>query len=390
MSPAASTRPSSQWDTICDHCGSECVARYCEDEKKWYWLCRGFQGYGIQGDQGCGFQGWDGPTTFAAPVTPAAGRASSSDEPELTGSATASEAVFARIRHAEASGRVIDLAADDDAAPAPKRVKTEKDYYAPSDIDSFDHLGDVGECVSSAYGMYKKDDPDSELVQSAAAGDIANVRLLVEKTTGTFLLERAQLVNAARRWTEVQEKWGYDKSWEWYGDTALIAAARRGHAEVVRYLLDKALADPTLESCVTDDHFESAAKACEIGKQTCELRLATLANSVFTEHSQRQYEQNCDRLVVFTVFNSLEELAAPQRRRRELRGRPERARSQAGAVRTTHSDTRFRATSEKKNCAPCSKNKYATRTLARAALRADAGCARPRKDKIEEGLSRSI
>lgn len=41
------------------------------------------------------------------------------------GSATASEAVFARIRHAEASGRVIDLAADDDPVPAPKRVKTE-------------------------------------------------------------------------------------------------------------------------------------------------------------------------------------------------------------------------------------------------------------------------
>ena len=249
--------------------------------------------------------------TFAAPVTPAAGRASSSDEPELTGSATASEAVFARIRHAEASGRVIDLAADDDAAPAPKRVKTEKDYYDPSDGDSFDPFHDLGEYVSSAYGMYKKDDPDSELVQSAAAGDIANVRRLVEKTTGTFLLERAQLVNAARRWTEVQEKWGYDKSWEWYGDTALIAAARRGHAEVVRYLLDKALADPTLVSCVNDDEMESAEKACEVGKQSCERLLATLANSVFTEHSQRQYEQNCDRKAKYDETQNLLAAALP-------------------------------------------------------------------------------
>ena len=53
-------------------------------------------------------------------------------------------------------------------------------------------------------------------------------------------------MNAARKWTEVQEKMGgYDKSWEWFGDTALIAAARACHVEVVNYLLMEG-ADPTL------------------------------------------------------------------------------------------------------------------------------------------------
>ena len=65
---------------------------------------------------------------------------------------------------------------------------------------------------------------------------------------------------------EAYEKWGYDKTWQWYGDTALIAAARSGKAEVVRYLLAEGLADPTLDTCVSEDNYESATKACEVGK----------------------------------------------------------------------------------------------------------------------------
>ena len=129
-------------------------------------------------------------------------------------------------------------------------------YYASDDDDSFD----LGE-----YEKYKEEEPDSELVQSAAVGNMANVRLLVEKTSGN-VIERALLVNAAGHWTEVEEKWGYDKTWQWYGDTALIAAARSGKAEVVRYLLAEGLADPTLDTCVSEDNYESATKACEVGK----------------------------------------------------------------------------------------------------------------------------
>ena len=136
-------------------------------------------------------------------------------------------------------------------------------YYA-SDDDDYDGLSDLGE-----YERYKEEEPDSELVQSAAVGNMANVRLLVEKTSGN-VIERALLVNAAGHWTEVEEKWGYDKTFEWYNDTALIVAARHGRAEVVRYLLAEGLADPTLETsvnCNGDDYeMHSAQKACEWGK----------------------------------------------------------------------------------------------------------------------------
>eukprot|EP00929_Paragymnodinium_shiwhaense_P101380 TRINITY_DN64435_c0_g1_i1.p1 TRINITY_DN64435_c0_g1~~TRINITY_DN64435_c0_g1_i1.p1 ORF type:complete len:585 (+),score=50.24 TRINITY_DN64435_c0_g1_i1:28-1755(+) len=63
------------------------------------------------------------------------------------------------------------------------------------------------------------------------------------------------LVNGSRQWTEEGD---YGKSWEWFGDTPLIAAARSGQHEVVRYLLRDCLADPTLESCPRCDVYETA------------------------------------------------------------------------------------------------------------------------------------
>merc|ERR1712002_621418 len=55
---------------------------------------------------------------------------------------------------------------------------------------------------------------------------------------------------------------GYDKEWEWFGDTALIAASRNGHFNIVKALL-LAGADPTLSSCPTDDVYETAEQAAE-------------------------------------------------------------------------------------------------------------------------------
>merc|ERR1712129_656341 len=78
-------------------------------------------------------------------------------------------------------------------------------------------------------------------------------------------------------WTEVQEKHGYDKSWEWHGDTALIAAARAGHVEVVKYLLHEG-ADPTLKSCPTDDEYETAEKAAETRLKQLERTIENIKN----------------------------------------------------------------------------------------------------------------
>eukprot|EP00812_Abedinium_dasypus_P012475 NODE_5990_length_538_cov_279.581781.p1 GENE.NODE_5990_length_538_cov_279.581781~~NODE_5990_length_538_cov_279.581781.p1 ORF type:complete len:145 (+),score=42.59 NODE_5990_length_538_cov_279.581781:3-437(+) len=63
-----------------------------------------------------------------------------------------------------------------------------------------------------------------------------------------------------------EEKWGYDKSWEWHGDTPLTAAARSGHVAVVKTLLLEG-ADPTLECCPSDDVYETPLKAAETRAQ---------------------------------------------------------------------------------------------------------------------------
>ena len=93
----------------------------------------------------------------------------------------------------------------------------------------------------SAHDMYPKDGVDSTLVTVAGNGDLALVKAELSKKRKSIKYD----VNWSRTWTEVQEKWGYDKSWEWHGDTALIAAARHGHHDVVRLLLLRG-ADPTL------------------------------------------------------------------------------------------------------------------------------------------------
>jgi hypothetical protein len=54
-------------------------------------------------------------------------------------------------------------------------------------------------------------------------------------------------LNASAIITEVAEKHGYDKSWEWYDDTPLHSAIRKGNDKAVKLLLE-AGADPTLQS----------------------------------------------------------------------------------------------------------------------------------------------
>ena len=75
----------------------------------------------------------------------------------------------------------------------------------------------------SGNDFYKPDEMDPPIVSAAQSGNFASVKRIVE---GKAMSSKE--INKSRRWTEVQEKWGYDKSWEWHGDTALIAAARRG------------------------------------------------------------------------------------------------------------------------------------------------------------------
>eukprot|EP01083_Nonionella_stella_P026162 72020_1 len=115
---------------------------------------------------------------------------------------------------------------------------------------------DIGGLFFSSFGSYRNDDPEPEIVRYASTGDLKNVMEYI--ANGGNLDKR-------KRWTEVQEKYGYDKSWEWFGDSALIIAAQKGYHRIVYHLL-LAGADPMLESCPYDDYYHSALKAAEAAR----------------------------------------------------------------------------------------------------------------------------
>jgi len=126
---------------------------------------------------------------------------------------------------------------------------------------------------STNLNYYKPDENDSKLVEEARRGNIAGVRAIIDKSSKK---DKAGVVNAARKWTEVVEKMGgYDKTWDWFGDTALTASARAGHIEVVKYLLYEG-ADPTLEGCPTDDEYECPMKAVTNRLSKLERELSTI------------------------------------------------------------------------------------------------------------------
>jgi len=109
------------------------------------------------------------------------------------------------------------------------------------------------------YGFYPPDEKDSNIVTAANKGDLKQIKRILSQSQGS---KKTALLNHAKKWTEVQEKCGYDKSWEWFGDTALISAARNGNFMMVKFLLLEG-ADPTLSSCPYDDEYETALKATQ-------------------------------------------------------------------------------------------------------------------------------
>ena len=218
----------------------------------------------------------------AAPVTPARSR----EEPELTGIVSADDAVFARIRAAEAAGQVIDVADDD--VPPPKRVKTEVGLsVSPTTV--------VSPNPNDPHG----DRNDSSLVESAAAGDLDKVVEIVEGTAPDSA-ERAVLVNKARPWDETGVECGYPRMWWWFGDTALIAAARHGHADVVRFLLAEGLADPTLESKLEDRSYsfpaQTARQACESSRAMRKIPMPMDCAEFGQVKQFKDFDESCDLL----------------------------------------------------------------------------------------------
>ena len=75
---------------------------------------------------------------------------------------------------------------------------------------------------------------------------------------------RRKLANASRRWTEVDYRAsGFTKEYTWHDFTPITAAAANGHADVVRFLLETCIADPTLKGCPSEDYHANAFQAAE-------------------------------------------------------------------------------------------------------------------------------
>lgn len=73
---------------------------------------------------------------------------------------------------------------------------------------------------------------DPPLVQWARKDSSKSMRMV------KALIEAGADINESKEWTETEEKHGYDKSWDWNGDSALLVAARRGDVEMARILLE--------------------------------------------------------------------------------------------------------------------------------------------------------
>ena len=147
---------------------------------------------------------------------------------------------------------------DEDDYDSDEDESDEDDDYDEEEDDEEEDF-DMDGYYFTQHDMYKKDESDSAFVRAAGRGDLISVREEIEeakklprsvnvdisvvgsnkkkspkkKSPKTY----ESVLNGARIWKEVQEKYGYDKEWDWHGDTALIAAARAGHDQVVRIYL---------------------------------------------------------------------------------------------------------------------------------------------------------
>ena len=71
---------------------------------------------------------------------------------------------------------------------------------------------------------------DPPLVKYARGGYLSMVKALIEAGAA---------IDECMTWEEVDQRAYGDKEWYWDGDTALVAAAKKGHVSVVLYLLEK-------------------------------------------------------------------------------------------------------------------------------------------------------
>jgi hypothetical protein len=115
------------------------------------------------------------------------------------------------------------------------------------DYDPFDHMtNNPVDFYTRGYGGFgydtshvKKDEPRSELFNQASAGNLSEVKRIVEGAENVSEEEKSKVINHA-----------FD----------ITLAALKGHEEVVQYLLEQG-ADPTLSGCPHADTVLDAFQA---------------------------------------------------------------------------------------------------------------------------------
>lgn len=166
--------------------------------------------------------------------------------------------------------------------------ETDNEEESDEFYESFESFGESKDgWFSSNWDFYPHDEEHSGLVKAARNG---NLDMVIQILRNCPEDKKSETLNKARRWTEVVEKMGYDKSWEWFDDTPLIAAARAGHFDIVKLLLMEG-ADPTLKSCHTDDVYETAEQAARSGNIINLLREAVKYWNVATYSSAHASER---------------------------------------------------------------------------------------------------
>jgi len=100
-------------------------------------------------------------------------------------------------------------------------------------------------------------------------------------------IERGVSLESCGTWTEVEEKWGYDKSWNWKNDAALSMACSQGHLLVVQLLLQRKanLHHRTCNEC--DVHYTPL----EISLQMRHLRCARVLKEALRLESEEKAKQ---------------------------------------------------------------------------------------------------
>lgn len=138
----------------------------------------------------------------------------------------------------------------------------------------------------------KSDGQHSEFYRICEQGNLEKAKSILAKQT--TVAKRLETINGARRWTEIDYRAsGFTKEYEWFDRTPLLIAIKKGHVNVVRYLLEEG-ADPALKACYADDRTTNAKKEAETCDATTEDRqLIKDMVDVCLKHYPMKSDQSC-------------------------------------------------------------------------------------------------